>query len=165
MAVSFLLDIDTIPGESSDDNGAYNKKIEIDGWGFGAHQTGVIQSGTGRASGKVQVHDFSFTKHADISSPKLLEICATGQHQTKATLICRRTGLTGGTLEPYLNVVFSDFIVSSYQTSGTNGDTGLPVEHISLNFAQIQYQYIPQDKGVNTGNLMAGYDLKTSTSS
>jgi len=165
MAVSFLLDIDAIPGESSDDNSAYSKKIEIDGWGFGAHQTGAIQSGTGRATGKVQVHDFSFTKHADLSSPKLLEHCATGTNHPKATLICRRTGLSGGTLEPYLNIVFQNFIVSSYQTSGKNGDSGLPMEHISFNFAQVQYNYIPQDAGVNQGNMMAAYNLQTSQTS
>lgn len=126
MAVSFLLDVTAIPGESVDPNSAYNQKIEIDGWSFGASQAGVMQAGSGRATGKVSVQDFTFTKHADKSSPKLMETCATGDHVQQATLIARRTGQTGGGLTPYLNVIFTDLIVSSYQTSGSNGDSGLP---------------------------------------
>jgi type VI secretion system secreted protein Hcp len=164
MAVSFLLDITAIPGESVDPNSAYNQKIEIDGWSFGASQSGIMQAGSGRATGKVSVQDFTFTKHADKSSPKVLEQCATGDHIQAATLIARRTGQTGGGLTPYLNVIFTDLIISSYQTSGSNGDSGLPAEHISFNFTKIQYQYTPQNQGKSLGTLSASYDLKTSQS-
>ncbi len=163
MAVSFLLDIAGIPGESVDEQ--YQGKIEIDGWSFGQSQTGIRQSGTGRAGGKVSVQDFTFTKHADKSSPKLLQACATGDHVASATLIARRTGLKGGGLTPYLNVVFTDLIISSYQTSGSSGDAGLPLENISFNFAKIEYQYTPQDAGASKGTLRAAYDLKTSVTS
>lgn len=164
MAVSFLLDVTSIPGESLDDNSAYNAKIEIDGWSFGQSQSGVMQAGSGRTAGKVSVQDFTFTKHADISSPKLMQACATGDHLAQATLIARRTGLKGGGLTPYLSVVFTDLIISSFQTSGSSGDSGLPAEHISFNFAKIEYQYTPQDAGASKGTLRAAYDLKTSTS-
>jgi type VI secretion system secreted protein Hcp len=164
MAVSFLLDITGIQGESVDANGAYNQKIEIDGWSHGMSQSGVMQAGSGRAAGKVTAQDFTFTKHADKSSPKLVESCATGEHIEKATLIARRTGLTAGGLTPYLNIIFTDLIISSYQTSGSNGDAGLPAEHISFNFAKIQYQYTPQDQGASKGTLQASYDFKTSQS-
>jgi len=164
MAVSFLLDVTAIPGESVDPNSAYNQKIEIDGWSFGSSQSGVMQAGTGRGAGKVSVQDFTFTKHADRSSPKLLESCATGNHIQQATLIARRTGDLGGGLTPYLNVVFTDLIISSYQTSGSNGDSGLPAEHIQFNFAKVQYQYTPQDQGKSLGTISASYDLKTSVS-
>jgi len=165
MAVSFILDITGIPGESSDDNSTFNQKIEIDGWGFGHSQSGVSQAGTGRATGKVTVQDFTFTKHVDISSPKLVEYCATGNQISSATLYARRTGLVGGGLTPYLNVVFTNLIISSYQTSGSNGDSGLPAEHISFNFAKIEYQYTPQDAGASLGTLRASYDLTTSVTS
>jgi len=165
MAVSFLLDMGSaIPGESQDDNSAYNNKIEIDGWSFGQQQTGMSQTGTGRTGGKVTASDFTFTKHVDLSSPKILQNCATGSNIASATLIARRTGLTSGALTPYLNVIFTDLIISSYQTSGTAGDSGLPAEHISFNFATIQYQYTPQDQGTTKGVLQAGYNYKTSTS-
>ena len=165
MAVSYLLDVTGIPGESQDDNSAYNNKIEIDGYSFGASQSGVMQAGSGRTAGKVSVQDFAFTKHADISSPKLAQACATGDHIQQATLTCRRTGLTGGGLTPYLQVVFTDLIISSFQTSGSNGDAGLPAENISFNFAKIEYQYTPQDAGASKGTLRAAYDLKTSVAS
>jgi type VI secretion system secreted protein Hcp len=166
MAVSFLLDMGSaIPGESQDDNSAYNSKIEIDGWSFGQQQVGMSQTGTGRTGGKVSASDFTFTKHTELSSPKLLQNCATGTNIPSATLIARRTGLASGALSAYLTVVFTDLIISSYQTSGTAGDSGLPVEHISFNFATIQFQYTPQDQGASKGTLQAAYNFKTSTSS
>ncbi|MGA3023586.1 MAG: type VI secretion system tube protein Hcp [Bryobacteraceae bacterium] len=164
MAVSFLLDMHGVPGESLDDNSAFNAKIEVDGWSFGQSQSGVMQAGTGRTAGKVSVQDFTFNKHTCMSSPKLLEACATGEHIEKATLIARRTGLTAGGLTPYLRVEFTDLIISSYHTSGSAGDSGLPAEHISFNFAKIEYQYTPQDQGKPLGTLRASYDLKTSQS-
>ncbi|MGA2183925.1 MAG: type VI secretion system tube protein Hcp [Bryobacteraceae bacterium] len=163
MAVSFYLDMAGIPGESQDS--MYRDKIEIDGWSFGQSQSGVMQAGTGRTAGKVSVQDFTFTKHADISSPKLLQACATGDHIPNATLIALRTGQTGGGLTVYLKVLFTDLIISSYQTSGSAGDSGLPAEHISFNFAKIRYEYTPQDQGKSLGTLSAGYDLKTSMTS
>ena len=162
MAVSFLLDITSIPGESQDDNSAYNNKIEIDSWNFGSSQGGMTQTGTGRVSGKVSVQDFTFAKHADKSSPKIMEYCATGQHIDKAILIARRTGEAAGDLTPYLKITFTDLIISSYQTSGSNGDSGMPSENISFNFAKIEKEYIPQNQGKTQGTLKAGYDLKTS---
>jgi type VI secretion system secreted protein Hcp len=162
MAVSFLLDIQGIPGESLDNNAAFSKKIEIDGWGFGHAQSGVQQSGTGLTSGKVTAQDFTFTKHVDISSPKILQFCAMGQQVDSATLTCRRTGLKGGGLTPYLKVVFTNVMLSSYQTSGGQNDSGLPAEHISFDFAKIEYQYTPQDAGSSLGTLSASYDLTNS---
>jgi type VI secretion system secreted protein Hcp len=164
MAVSFLLDITAIPGESQDDNSSFNNKIEIDSWTFGGNQTGLSQTGTGRVGGKVSVQDFHFTKHTDRSSPKLLEYCATGKHIDKAMLTGRRTGEAAGDLTPYLRITFTDLIVSSYQTSGSNGDAGMPSEAISFNFAKVEKEYIPQDQGKTKGTLKAGYDLKTSVS-
>ncbi len=162
MATSYLLDIAAIPGESQDDNSAYNNKIEIDGWNFGSTQTGMSQTGTGRVGGKVSVSDFHFTKHADKSSPKLMEYCATGQHIDQAVMIARRTGETAGDLTPYLKITFTDLIVSSYGTNGSNGDVGLPAESISFNFCTVNKEYIPQEKGKTQGTLKSGYNLKTS---
>jgi len=165
MAVSFLLDVQGIPGESQDDNSAYNQKIEIDSFSFGAAQSGTLQTGTGRAGGKVSVQDFSFAKHADLSTAKLVQYCATGEYIPKATLTARRTGQTAGGLTPYLTVVFTDLIVSLFQTSGSNGDAGMPAENIAFNFSKIEFQYTPQDQGASKGTLRAAYDLKTSVSS
>jgi type VI secretion system secreted protein Hcp len=162
MATSFLLDIAAIPGESQDDNSAYNNKIEIDGWNFGSSQTGMSQTGTGRVGGKVSVSDFHFTKHADKSSPKLMEYCATGQHIDKVLMTARRTGEDAGDLTPYLKITLTDVIVSSYSTNGSNGDVGLPAESISFNFSQVDKEYVPQDKGKTQGTLKSGYNLKTS---
>jgi len=164
MPVSFLLDFgQAVPGESQDPNAAYNNKIEIDNFSFGQSLIGTTQTGTGAASGKITAHDFTFTKHVDRSSPTIIQTCALGNtFANPVTLICRRTGTTGGGLTPYLLVVFTNVMFSSYQTSGSNNDSGLPAETISLAFAKIQYQYTPQNQGVSQGTVQSAYDYSQS---
>jgi type VI secretion system secreted protein Hcp len=158
MAASIILDIPSIPGESND--AKYAGKIEIDSFDFGQTQTGSSAFGSATGAGRVHMNDFSFTKHADKSSPKLMEKCASGEHIPSATLILRRSGDTGGDLVEYFRAEFSDLMVSSYQTSGADGDSGLPVEQIAFNFAAIKVTYSIQKKGAAAGRVMAGYDVR-----
>jgi type VI secretion system secreted protein Hcp len=166
MPVSFLLDFGQhIPGESQDPNAAYTNKIEIDDFTFGQSAIGTTQTGTGSASGKIRAHDFVFTKHVDRSSPTIIQTCALGnQFANPVTLTCRRTGTAGGGLTPYLVVVFTNVMFSSYQTSGSNNDSGLPAESISLAFAKLEFRYTPQDQGVSQGVMAASYDYSQSLS-
>ena len=124
MAASAILDIPTIPGESNVEK--FKGKIEIDNFNWGQSQSGSSQFGSGSGAGKVSFHDFSFTKHTDKSSPKLFEKCATGEHIPNATLILRKSGDMGGELVEFFRAEFTDLIVSSFQTSGHDGDAGLP---------------------------------------
>ncbi len=159
MAASMILDIPSIPGESNDSK--YLGKIEIDSFNFGETQSGTAAFGSGTGSGRVSMNDFTLTKHADKSSPKLLEKCAAGEHIPNATLILRRSGDQSGELVEYFRAEFSDLMVSSYQTSGSDGDAGLPIEHIAFNFATIKITYTIQKAGGSGGFVAAGYDVRT----
>ncbi len=157
--LSALLKIGSIPGESLD--AKYPGWIEIDGWSFGQSQSGAGATGSGSASGKVEMEDFQFNKHFDRSSTHLFHACATGEYIEEATLIVRRAGMKSGDMQEYFQIDFKGLIVSSYQTSGSAGDSGLPSESISFNFAAHRNTFLVQKDGGESGRLSAGYNVKT----
>ena len=157
MAVAdYFLKIDGITGESLDKDHA--GEIEIRGFSFGSSQSGSFATGGGGGSGKVQMQDFHFTMPLQAASPKLLIACGTGKHITNATLTCRKAGTKQ---QPYLQINFTNLLVSSFQSAGSSyGDT-LPVDQISFNFEKIEYSYREQDqKGALLGTTKWAFDLK-----
>lgn len=148
-----FLKIDGIDGESKDEK--HKNEIEVLSFSFGASQPGSSGFGGGGGVGKVQVHDFQFSKYYDKSSPKLFEACATGKHDAKLTLTCRKAG---GTQQEYLKVVLSEALIASVQDSGSGGDS-LPTESVTVNFSKIEIEYKPQDEKGNLGGVVkAGWD-------
>jgi len=148
-----FLKMDGVEGESLDDK--HKNEIELLSYSFGATQPGSAGHGGGSGIGKVQMHDFHFTKYLDKASPKLFEACCTGKHTPKVTLVCRKAG---GSQQEYLKVVLSDVIVSSIQNSGSGGES-LPTENGTLNFSKIETEYRSQDEKGNLGGAVkAGWD-------
>jgi type VI secretion system secreted protein Hcp len=158
MAVDAFLKIDNIDGESEDK--AFPKHIEVLSYSWGAAQTGTFQFGGGGGAGKVNFHPFNFSKRLDKASADLMLHCCNGKHVGKALLILRKAG---GEQRPYLKVEFSDLLVDSQQFSGA-GDSEIPLESISFNFAKIKFSYGTQDaKGNITGWIDKIWDLKKNT--
>lgn len=157
-SVDYFLQIDGIKGESQDDK--HKDWIEVLSHSWGAQNTGSFASISGGGTGKVSMHDFSFTQSVQKSSPLLVKACATGQHIKKAVLTCRKAG--GGTNpgQKYLNITFGDVLVSSYNMAGSHGDV-VPTDAITLNFSTIEYSYAPQKQdGTLDGAIVAKGDLK-----
>jgi type VI secretion system secreted protein Hcp len=153
----FFLKIDGIEGESTDKT--LSNTIELLSWAFGASNAGTAGHGTGMGTGKVSMQDFHFTMYQNKASPNLFLAVASGKHINEAKLTCRKPTGDGGQ-KPYLEVTFNDLIISSYQTSGSEGQ-GLPVESISFNFTKIKMEYSPQDaKGTVGKTVTSGWDVK-----
>ena len=170
-----FLKLDGIKGESAD--AKHKGEIDIESFSWGMSQTGVSATGGGGGAGKVKVHDISFVKRTDASSPLLFLNCASGAHIKEATFVVRKAG--GEQLE-YLKIKLTDVLVSSYKPHGAQnagpGDEGpeedaweaqdiespLPWEHFGLNFAKIEYSYQPQgaDGKAQGGPILAGWDVK-----
>ena len=156
MASDYLLELDGIKGESRDDK--HKDTLEIESFSWGATNQGSFASGGGGGAGKVSFQDIHFTTRVNKSSPILMLSCATGQHIKKATLFVRKAG---GDQQDYYTVTMTDLLVSSYQSSGSNGSDALPVDQFSLNFSSIKYEYKPQKPdGSLDSAVTAGYDLK-----
>ena len=157
--VDFFLKIDGIDGESSD--AKHGKEIQILSWNFGETQGGSHGTGGGGGAGKVVMQDFHFTMLTNIASPKLFLACANGEHIKTAKLTCRKAGKEQ---QEFLIWTFSDLLVSSYQTGGSDTGAGggvQPTDSISLNFTKVEIGYKPQKPdGTLDAENKAGYDLK-----
>jgi type VI secretion system secreted protein Hcp len=154
-AVDYFLKLDGIDGESTDDK--HKNWIEIDSfsWDLG----GIIGEEGSRATtaSKVSVQDFNFVSRIDKSTPILMLSCATGKHITDGVLIGRKAGERQ---QDFLVIKLTDILVSGFQTGGSAGDV-VPTDQFSLNFAKIEFTYIPEDPTGKPGSpISAGFDVK-----
>jgi type VI secretion system secreted protein Hcp len=157
-AVDFFLKIDGIPGEATDTK--HSNEVDLISWSWGESNAGSHGSGGGGGAGKVAMQDFSFTMRVNKASPKLFLACASGQHIASALLTCRKAGKQQ---QEYLKISFTDLLVSSYQTGGSEGDV-VPVDQIAFNFAKIELTYSPQKPDGSLGSpVIAYYNVETNT--
>ena len=154
-AVDYFLKIDGIEGESTDAKHA--GWLDVDSWSWGENQPLQPATGSGAGAGKVHFQDFQFTSRVSKASPKLFLACASGQHLKEARLVGRKAGKD---LQEFLTWTFSDVLVSSYQTGGT--EQALPMDSVSLNFSKVSVAYKAQkaDGSLDTA-VTAGWDSKT----
>jgi len=156
MAADHLLEIEGIKGESKDSK--HPNTIEIESYSWGASNDGSAAHGSGAGAGKVHFQDVHFTTQVNKSSPELLMACANGKHFKKAQLFVRKQGEDQ---QDYYIVTLEDFIVSSYQSGGSNGSNHLPTDQFALNFGKLKFEYKPQkDDGQLDPAVTAGWDLK-----
>jgi type VI secretion system secreted protein Hcp len=144
--VDYFLKIKDIEGESAD--AKHKNEIDIESWSWGETNSGSHGYGGGGGAGKVAMQDFNFTMRVNKASPKLLLACANGQPFKEALLTCRKAGKEQ---QEYLKVKFTDLLISSFQTGGSNGDV-VPIDQISLNFSKIEYEYYPQKEDGTLGS-------------
>ena len=155
-AVEYSLKIDGIKGESRDDQ--HKDEIEILSYSWGVSQSGTLAFGGGGGAGKVQFQDFHFTSSLSKASPLLFLGCATGEHIKDATLTARKAGEKQ---QDFLIIKMNDILITSYQTGGSSGSDTVPTDQFALNFAKIEYSYIPQKPdGSSDAAVRAGWDLK-----
>ena len=154
MAHDMFIKIDDIKGEAQD--AKHTDEIDILSWNWGMTQTGTAQMGPGGGAGKVQVNDLTFTKYVDRSSPILLKQCCSGKHLKMAVLVVRKAG---GTPLEYLKITMEDLIVASVGHGGSGSDDKL-TENITLNFARVKLEYVPQKKdGSGDASIPMGWDI------
>jgi type VI secretion system secreted protein Hcp len=154
MAHDMFIKIDDIKGESMD--AKHSDEIDILSWSWGMTQTGTAQLGPGGGAGKVQINDLTITKYVDRSSPILLKQCCSGKHMKTAVLVVRKAG---GTPLEYLKISMEDLIIAAI-THGGNGSDDKLTENVTLNFARVKLEYVPQKKdGSGDASIPMGWDI------
>jgi type VI secretion system secreted protein Hcp len=154
MAHDIFIKIDDIKGESVD--GKHAGEIDVVSYNWGMTQTGTAQVGRGGGAGKVQVNDLMFTKFVDRASPVLLKQCCSGKHLKTAVLVVRKAG---GTPLEYLTFTMEDIIVAAVGHGGAGTDDKL-TENITLNFARVKVEYVPQKKdGSGDASIPMSWDI------
>lgn len=155
MAGDMFLKLDGIKGESKDKSG-HKGEIDIDSFSFGVSNGGTMGTGGGGGAGKVSFQDIQIQKVADLSSPSLMEACATGKHIKTGLITVRKAG---GKQEEFYKIKLTDVLVSGVSNHGVEG--GNPQESLNLNFSKIEFDYKEQAaEGTLAGNAHFGWDVK-----
>jgi len=133
-----FLDLDGIPGESTD--ARHPNEIQVLSFNWGADSTGSIASGGGGGAGKAQVNEIHLTSRVSKASPLLLAKVASGVHVADAELSVRRPNQGGG--QDFLTLDLADVTVGSYQI--TTALDGTFVEEYTLSFDRADLSYRAQ---------------------
>src|SRR5271169_1180358 len=155
MAVDMFLKLNGVDGESKDK--AHTKEIDVLSWSWGMSNSGSAHVGGGAGSGKVSVQDLSLTKHLDSSSAKIMLSCCDGTHFDTALLTVRKAG--GEKPVEYVTIKLQEVLITSVATGGCGGDDRL-TENVSLNFAKVKVEYLPEEAKGGKGNMIPfGWDI------
>ena len=139
MAVDMFMKIDTVDGEAQDKT--HKKEIDVLSWHWGMSNSGSAHNGSGAGAGKCNVHDLTFTKWVDTSTPKWALACCAGKHFKDATLVIRKAG---DQPVEYLKIKMETVLISGVSTGGSGSEERL-TENITLNFSKVNLDYVPQD--------------------
>ena len=151
----YFLQISGIPGESMDSK--HKDWIDVLSWSWGETHPAAPATGSGAASGKVEFQEFAFMMRLSKASPALFLACASGQHIKEAKLVGRKAGKGQ---QEYLTWTFSDILVESYQTGGSEGDDAV-TDSVSVNFSKAVVSYKAQKAdGSLDAPITVGWDAK-----
>src|SRR5436309_6485926 len=135
MAFDAFLKIGTIPGESTDSK--HKEWIELAEYSFGVKQpaAGSRSDGGAATGGRADFDNFTCKKNLDKASPKLMLSCAKGEHIKEIKVeLCRATG----DKQPYLEIKYSDVIITVVKPAGSGTGEGLPTEDLEFNFGKVE---------------------------
>jgi type VI secretion system secreted protein Hcp len=162
MAVDMFLNLgDTIKGETQDKTQKAAGDIDVLAWSWGASNSGSFHAGGGGGAGKANFQDISITKYLDKASPALLIALAKGSHIPVAKLLVRKAG---DGQQKYLELTMTKVLVTSVSTGGSGGEDRL-TENVSLNFAEVKFEYFLQnEKGVTASGGVFNWDIAANAS-
>lgn len=152
-ANDYFLQIDGIPGESTDKDHKDWIDIESFSWGL----TLVSSGGIGKAS----FSDLAWAQHVDVSTPKWFLAVASGKHVKTVTLDVVK--VSAGRNDSFFQMIFSDTLGSSLHISGGGGDLFASASMTSGEIVKLRYR--PQDDKGGFGAWVEGsFNLKTNSS-
>ena len=158
MAVDMFMEMGpNIKGETKDSVFKDKKAIDVLAWSWGMTQPATFHDGGGGGAGKASFQDISFTKWVDSSTPALMLHLAKGTHIPECKLTCRKAGEGQ---QKYIEITMLKCIVSSLSTGGSGGEDRL-TENVTINFAEVKYEYfIQDDKGKTSSSGTFPWDIE-----
>jgi type VI secretion system secreted protein Hcp len=157
MAVDAYLQIEGINGESMDDK--HKNWIECFDVDFGVEQprSPVASTAGGHTSARAEFDEVVIAKHADLSTPILLQTCAMGKTIAKAKFEFFRADGNGERVK-YFEMTLENVLIGSVKP-GLAASGGMQ-EHVRLKFAKVTWKYTQQKiSGGAGGSTAGGWDL------
>lgn len=160
MALDVYLQIEGIKGESQDNT--HKDWIEVNGIHWGVHQpkSATASTGGGHTAERVELSDISFSKLSDISSPILLQTCASGKTIQRAKFEFFRADGNGERVK-YFAIEIENVLIGMVAPH-MGGNELILSENVNLKFSRVNWKYTQQKiAGGSGGNTAGGWDLAT----
>jgi len=153
-----LLDYEGIEGNATAEG--YEKHIRVDSLQFGVGRGISMEPGNlaNREATRPSLSEVTFTHKTDNSATALFKEAVTGSSGKKVVVKFVQTGTDS--LVEFMNYTLYDVLVSGYSISA--GDSGDPIESVSLSYSKIEVKYNDFDKANKSASpQVVGYDLET----
>ncbi len=151
--VDIYMAIDGLKGESTDSE--HKDWIEVLSFSHSITQPASATSIAGGTSTRSQHQPYSITKHVDMASPKLYQMCCSGTHVREVTIHFMRPASSKRV--KYMEVKLQEVLISHVAPSG---GTEFPSETIGLTYGAIKWTYTQQrSDGSQGGNTTGGWNL------
>ncbi len=155
MTIDTNLKIAGVEGESTHKD--HKGEIDLIAWSWDVRQESTAAAGTGSGKGKGIPGQLVFAHYYDKASPVLAKSCASGKHFADAVITCRKAGEGQ---QDFLKVTLKQVLVTSVAPSASSG--GEIAENVALSYADIEFEYKPQDdKGALGGAVKFGWNVAT----
>jgi type VI secretion system secreted protein Hcp len=137
MALDVYLQIEGIKGESQDDK--HKDWIEVSGVHWGVHQpkSATASTGGGHTAERADMSDISFSKLSDLSSPILLQTCASGKTIARAKFEFFRADGNGERVK-YFEIELVNVLIGMVKPH-LGGSELLLSEIVNLKFSQVKW--------------------------
>ena len=116
----------------------YRDWIEVLSFNFSGSSSGSMMVGSGLATGKVSMQDFSFMCLTDKSTPTLAQLAAEGKYIKNSRFVVVRQGEQSGDLVRYYEFKFYDNLITSLNFSGASGGDTAPPLQCSFQFVKFE---------------------------
>jgi type VI secretion system secreted protein Hcp len=129
MAMDVYLNIEGIKGESMDSKHPDWIECSSVHWGVTQPRSATASTGGGHTAERCEMLDVTFTKHADLSSPVLLQTCAMGKTLPKAKFEFFRADGSGERVK-YFEIELENVLIGHVEPDLHPGD--ILSEHVGI---------------------------------
>lgn len=152
--MAFYLQIPGVKGAVTDSQ--HKEWIALHNVNFQVENHVTVKPGNAadRCGSVPSISDFTFTKLADVSSPKILESSLCAKVYDKVVMhVCNNDQ------KPYIELTLYKAIISNYDLEGIDAEEGVFTrlqETFNINAVKVEMRYIPH----NATAISTGYDLE-----
>ncbi len=157
MAIDVYLQIDGIKGESKDEMHKNWIECESVNWGLSQPRSATASTAGGHTAERAELQEITLRKAADLSSPLLMQHCATGKTLAKAKFEFMRADGQGDPIR-YFEIELENVLIGAINPGVEAGS--ILSEHVSLKFSRVVWRYTQQNiAGGSSGRTVGGWDL------
>ncbi len=158
MGVRLFMQVDSVTGESEDDQ--HTGWTDIQSFSWGASQPGAMASGSGGNAGTARFNDLVVVAYMDKGTAAILQKCVTGAHLPSVVISACKSG--GKKIE-FMRVTLKEVLVTVAQVAGSDPSDASErlLMHYGFQAAQVKKQYWQQQNDGSKGaEVSAAWDIK-----